>query len=107
MTDKTKRAIYAAALARYGAKLQFVVALEEMAELSKEIAKCLRENMEDPGAAARRPQIIEEIADVKNMLAQVEYTFGVEAEVDKMVAFKLTRLASRMGISTKIAGRRV
>ena len=88
--------IYAAALDKYGPAAQFIVALEELSELSKELAKCLRENPSDPGKAARRPQVAEEIADVRNMLAQVEYIMGLETVVEDIRVDKLRRLAGRI-----------
>ena len=91
-----EREIYSSALVKYGPSAQFVVALEELAELSKELAKCLRENPSDPGKAARRPQVAEEIADVRNMLAQVEYIMGLETVVEDIRVEKLRRLAGRI-----------
>ena len=99
---ETETAIYSAALVKYGPTAQFVVALEELAELSKELAKCLRENPADPGSAARRPQVAEEIADVKNMLAQVEYIMGLEAAVEDKRVEKLQRLASRIAFGQAV-----
>ena len=94
--NMAEQALYAAALVKYGPSAQFIVALEELSELSKELAKCLRENPSDPGKAARRPQVAEEIADVRNMLAQVEYIMGLETVVEDIRVDKLRRLAGRI-----------
>lgn len=82
--------IYKEVIAVYGRRNQMNVAIEEMAELTKEICKHQRgfENLQN---------IIEEMADVYIMLEQLEIIFDIDiSEIIKMKAFKLRRLAERL-----------
>lgn len=80
---------YSAAVTHYGKQSQAVIAMEEMAELTKELSKDLRCNG-DLGA------ILEEIADVEIMLEQLKIIYGNRAMVDRIRAEKLIRLADRI-----------
>lgn len=80
---------YSAAVTHYGKQSQVVIAMEEMAELTKELSKDLRCNG-DLGA------ISEEIADVEIMLEQLKIIYRNRAMVDRIRAEKLIRLADRI-----------
>lgn len=73
------------AIKTFGKDSQCKIAIEEMAELTKEICKNFRgeENVN---------QIAEEIADVKIMLAQLEFLFCCSDKVNKWIDIKLRRL---------------
>ena len=73
----------------YGVYNQVLIAMEEMSELTKELCKYRR-------FQKNIPQIAEEIADVKIMLQQLEYLFGVENLVDAQIDEKLNRQLERM-----------
>jgi len=79
--------IYKKAIEKYGALMQTIVAIEEMAELQKELSKALR-NQEN------KDHLIEEVADVEIMLAQVKLIYDISEDyVDAHKRFKLRRLA--------------
>ena len=82
------------AIERYGVRTQFVVAIEEMSELQKELCKVLR-----TGAALRgwgTEHIAEEIADVEIMLDQMQIIFGLQDRVEQWRERKLERLEERI-----------
>ena len=81
------------ALKVYG-NTQIVVAMEEMAELTKELSKALR-------GQGNREHIKEEMVDVTIMLAQMQEEFQISplelsAEVDKKVDRLKERLSRRL-----------
>ena len=83
----TEDQIYRKAIEKYGALMQTVVAIEEMAELQKELSKALRNKVID------KAHIAEEIADVEIMLAQMKIIYFIsEAEVNAHKEYKLRRL---------------
>ena len=63
-----KKAIY-----KYGKQAQLDVAVEEMAELTKEIIKSKR-------GASNYHQIVEELADVYIMMTQIKLIYGIYDE---------------------------
>jgi len=67
--------IYEKAIEKWGDK-QIIVAMEEMAELIKELSKHLR-------GRENKKEITEEIADVEIMIEQLKLMFGIEREVKK------------------------
>lgn len=96
LTDKLQAATapiwrdtYSEAVKTYGRQSQFIMAMEEMAELTKELTKNLR-GAKNVGA------ISEEMADVEIMLEQLKVIFANRSEVDRMRCCKLDRLADRL-----------
>lgn len=74
----------------YGKDLQKQVAIEEMAELTKEICKDFR-------GKGNREHIIEEIADVCIMLDQLMIIYGIETnEMLGEIDIKTARLEERI-----------
>lgn len=73
----------------YGDDSQMYMAIEEMSELTKEICKYKR-------LPNNYDKIADEIADVKIMLEQLEYIFGVSREVEERVNYKLDRQLRRI-----------
>ena len=73
----------------YGARSQLMMAIEEMSELTKEICKYER-------FKGNESKLIDEIADVKIMVEQLEYILGVNKEVDSRITYKLERQLRRM-----------
>jgi len=86
-----KEFIYQRAIDLWGAPLQAIVAIEEMAELTKEISKSLRkERLQN---RAHDPELLAEIADVEIMLEQLKwYIPEGQKTVDEVKAQKLKRL---------------
>lgn len=82
-----------AAIEKYGAEAQVVVALEEMAELQQALTKFLRGNPD-------QKNINEEMADVSIMLEQLKLIFNNRAAVTHWEHKKLTRLESRLKSSS-------
>ena len=78
-----------AAIEKYGAEAQVVVALEEMAELQQALTKFLRGNPD-------QRNINEEMADVSIMLEQLKLIFGNRAAVTHWVGKKVARLEQRL-----------
>ncbi len=74
----------------YGEKHQTVVAMEEMAELTKELSKHLR-------GQSNREAIIEEMADVMICLAEQRYIHHIDLnDVLAVMVEKLERMKERM-----------
>ncbi len=81
--------LYSRAFKIYGASQQLVVALEEMAELQKELCKHLR-------GFCPKTDIAEEVADVQIMLEQIELYFNISEEIKEYRQKKLIRLEKRL-----------
>lgn len=73
----------------YGLESQLNILSEELSELNKEICKYKR-------FGNNIPAIAEEIADVRIMLEQVEYLFGIDITVNAQMDNKLNRQLERM-----------
>lgn len=86
---KEERRILTEAIQTFGTRNQFVVAIEELSELTKELTKNLR-------GANNSGSIVEEIADVEIMLDQLKIWLFAFADVQNMRAFKLKRLEERI-----------
>ena len=99
MTD-TKN-IYWSAIETFGYDLQIAVAIEEMAELTKELCKAQRVTFAGRGGLGdglidNYDEIAEEIADVQIALEEMMLLFGVEAEAQGARKRKLERLEMRI-----------
>jgi NTP pyrophosphatase (non-canonical NTP hydrolase) len=79
------------AIETWGIQSQVMMCYKEMGELMQAISKDYRRHTKES-----RENIIEEIADVKIMLAQMEIIFSEYGEVEKMVDIKLARLSDRL-----------
>lgn len=86
--DINEKEICKQALKNWG-WLQKVVAMEEMAELQKELSKNMR-------GKENKIEIAEEIADVEIMLEQMKLLFDIEKEVEEEKKYKLKRLEERL-----------
>jgi NTP pyrophosphatase (non-canonical NTP hydrolase) len=80
--------IYKRMIEKFGKEAQTIVAIEELSELQKELCKHLR-------GQTNFENIIEEIADVKIMLAQLELIFDCDLLVIQEMAKKLQRTEER------------
>lgn len=88
-TAPLRRDTYTAATDTYGKHSQLIIAMEEMAELTKELSKNIR-------GEKNITAISEEIADVEIMLEQLKVIFSNRAEVDLKRSEKLKRLAKHL-----------
>jgi hypothetical protein len=77
------------AINHYGIFLQKLVAIEEMAELIKEIVKSFR-------GEKNRENIVEEIADVEIMMQQLSLIHDCTFDVVEMRRKKIERLKTRL-----------
>lgn len=84
--EQEEMAIYEKAVDKYGTANQIVVAIEEMSELTKALAKYLRYGATEAILAS----IQEERADVEIMLNQLHVIFGdcADRECDKLAHLK-------------------
>lgn len=77
-----------------GAQMQQIVAMEELAELQKEVSKMIRNK-------GNRAHLVEEIADVHIVLATLIKIHNIhEDEVQKEVTKKIERLNNRLSEGT-------
>ena len=86
--DLETRYVLYEALSYKGCMDQFMVAIEEMAELQKELCKTFR-------SKANINAIEEEIADVQIMLWQLEMVFG-EDRISEHIKEKVDRIEKRI-----------
>lgn len=89
--SENEQVIYKKALKKFGWNSQFIVALEELAELQVEIAKHLTrkrdvKNIED------YERIIDELADVEIVTDQLKYILLCETKVKERKVLKLKKL---------------
>ena len=99
MTETAK--IYRAAIEVFGGDMQVAVAIEEMAELTKELCQAERklfaaEMFIGDGEIDNHEEIAEEIADVQIALENLTLLFGVEAKAQGARKRKLARLEMRI-----------
>ena len=85
-----RKKVYQAALRKWGADLQTMMAVEEMSELTKEICKIKRGKIDLDALA-------DEIADVTIMLEQLRDIYGLNDAVCDHMDAKILRLQSRVG----------
>lgn len=86
-----EKTVYRRAIAKWGQGPQIIMVFEEMAELQKELCKCLR-------GEQKTGHIAEEIADVEIMLGQMKLLFDIEELVESHKRHKLVRLGERLEI---------
>ena len=90
MTNREIINTYKQAIALYGEKAQKLMAIEEMSELTKEICKDFRGEL-------NRENLIEEMADVLIMLDQMLILYKISGEeVGLMRIKKVERLKERL-----------
>lgn len=87
---EVRKMIYERAIDIYGEESQILKAIEEMAELTNELAKTY-----DPSRTTT-DRIVDEIADVTIMMEQLRLIFGVNEEVQDRIDYKVVRLCKRL-----------
>ena len=84
------KAIYEAAIAKYGESKQLIKAMEELSELQQSICRVFCDRGDEDN-------IIEEIVDVEIMLEQVKMIFDIPEEIIEEVKMqKVERLEKRL-----------
>ena len=86
--------LYRAAIDKYGAVMQKIVAIEEMAELIQAICKDLRGKLD-------LLNVVEEMADVRIMLEQMEIMFNCAEAIPPAMDIKLQRLGKLISAAKK------
>lgn len=89
MTQVEKIELYNELVETYGQEHQCMIAIEEMAELTKELVKFER-------GFFNHNEIAEEIADVEIMLEQVKRIYGISDCVEQWKDEKLNRTQARL-----------
>lgn len=82
MNIEERNKIYKQIHEKFGIKIQLIIAIEEMSELTKELTKTIR-------GYDRQNNIIEEIADVRIMIEELEIIFDCHREVNEQMDSKL------------------
>lgn len=90
MNNELMERVCRTAIGKWGSRLQLIVAVEEMSELTKEICKFNR-------GKADISAIAEEIADVSIMLEQLKIIFGCADKVEEYIDYKIKRLSEKIG----------
>lgn len=86
-----RKRVYAKAFNVYGTERQRMVAIEEMAELTKELCKIQRDG-------TTMDKLVDEITDVKIMVEQLVLMFDCKDEVYHRMRQKIDRLIKRMEV---------
>ena len=89
MNSKNTMKILRRAIEKYGEPTQIIVAIEECAELQKELTKALRGKLD-------AEHLAEEIADVQIILWQLCCMFSIGGQTPKWIEKKVERLNERM-----------
>lgn len=92
-SDKERDNTFHKCIDTYGKQVQVDMAVEEMSELTKALMKERRTNVDDARGA-----IIDEIADVRIMMRQLELIYDCEEEVDRRIDFKVMRQRQRLKV---------
>lgn len=85
-----RKVVYVDAILHYEEGRQILKAVEEMAELTNELAKSVDLNR------TSIDRIVDEIADVAIMMEQLRLIFNVNTEVQERIDYKVQRLAQRI-----------
>ena len=94
MTEQDRKIVYKTALKKWGIVAQLEMAQEEATELALAVRKHIRKDNTDSFN-----HMIEEIADVEIMIAQIETmfeNFPVRELIEKQKDFKVKRLMERI-----------
>lgn len=84
------KSILAKAIVKNGILPQSMIAVEELAELQKEISKATR-------GFENKSELTEEIADVLIMIEQVKMIYNLsDADIQQQIDYKINRLEQRL-----------
>ena len=92
--DKNNIEFYKKCIDVWGIDAQIKMCIEEMSELTKEFCKYYRKG-EMNCEQEIKDHICEEIADVQNMIDQMQLIFGID-EVEKIREYKIERTKKRL-----------
>lgn len=92
LSDREK--VFRSCISYYGADSQVDMAIEEMSELTKALLKLRRAKQGE--AEAARIAIIDELADVRIMVRQMEILFQCRSDVEERIDYKVRRQKRRL-----------
>ena len=95
MIEKDRKKILRNAIKTFGTESQMMMAIEEMAELTKALCKWSRAKTEADLETVME-NIVEELADVGIMMEQLTMMFEADDAVTEIAATKLKRLEDRV-----------
>jgi hypothetical protein len=84
------------AIDTWGSNAQADMMIEEASELIRSIQKFKRANILSDEMDQRKKELIDEIADNKIMIAQMEILMHDQEAIDAMVRYKMNRLKLRL-----------
>lgn len=88
---EVRKAVYEKAISHYAEAHQVIKAVEEMAELTNELAKATTDS-----SRTTLEKIADEIADVTIMMEQLAIMFNINQHVQDRIDYKVKRLAQRI-----------
>lgn len=94
MTTEERDQVFRNCICTNGSNPQIDVAIEEMSELIKALLKWRR--ADGAGLTEARACIVDELADVRIMVRQMEILFQCKDEVEKRIDYKVQRQEERM-----------
>lgn len=97
-------AIFRDAIRKYGLKNQVIQAIQELSELQKVLTKIILDDRPEIMPADLEEQLIDELADVEIMTAQMRIGYGVENKIAGRIVTKLERLSARMRTKETMPG---
>lgn len=80
-----RRDVYSVAREVFGSQAQLIKAVEELSELTVEVAKAVNGKF-------KLDNLVDELADVKIMIEQIEYMTGTTDQVENRMATKIEKL---------------
>ena len=86
MGTKLREEIYKKAGLKWGESSQIIVAIEELSELINQLSKHLNGKCKDMA------HIVDELADSRIMIEQMEFIFGVQEDVIQRFQVKILKL---------------
>lgn len=100
MTTEERDQVFRNCICTYGSNPQIDVVIEEMSELIKALLKWRRAG--GVRLTEARACIVDELADVRIMVRQMEILFQCKDEVEKRIDYKVQRQEERLGKSRVI-----
>ena len=88
--DKRTQKLYKQAIEKWGIELQFMMLIEESAELIQAVSKIYRTKPSE--ALDKYYNLFEEMADVHILIHQILYNYDKEDDFDKLVKEKIIKL---------------
>lgn len=95
LNEEDRETVYRESIEHYGVPAQVDMVIEEMAELTKALLKFRRFGWSE-NASDYLENVIEEIADVKIMIRQLEMIYDTDDDVEDWIDRKVMRQIERL-----------